>query len=265
VGEVAAAGLSTPQLEERLKEAYGGNYLKHPQLTVNVAEYHSVPVVVTGAVEKPGLYCLTSNRSTVLECLALAGGLKSTAADELLIIRGGESPSPAVSPGGSSLTQAAGKAGQPSAGQAQDTVPVDLKQLVEQGNMLMNLPVKAGDVLIVPSRARRYIYVLGYVNRPGAYELDEGSQMDALRAVAMGGGLAGIARPSNSFLIRETPPRGQTAIPVDLEEVARGVLPPLRLQPGDTLVVGTTAFGRMSQFIAPSMGATFSASASVAK
>jgi polysaccharide export outer membrane protein len=262
VGDIPAAGLSAPQLEERIKAAYAGSYLKQPQVTVNVEEYRSVPVVVTGAVDKPGLYFLKANRSSILECLALAGSLKSTAGDDLLILRSPRSePAAGRAQAGNPERKTAGKA--PAAAE-RETVIVDLKQLIDQGNMLMNLQVRAGDVLIVPARARRYIYVLGYVQRPGAYELEEGIQLDALRAVALGGGPAGIARPSNTYLIRQTP-GGQVATPVDLDEVARGRVPPLYLRPGDTLIVGTTTFGRMSQFLAPSMGASLSASASVAQ
>ncbi len=259
VGEVAAAGLSAPQLEERIKAAYAGSYLKKPQVAVNVEEYRSVPVVVTGAVDKPGLYYLKSNRSSVLECLALAGGLKATAGNDLLVLRG--VPATARAEILSGEPSPSDRASRPP---ERETIAVDLKQLVGQGNMLMNIQVRATDVLIVPERTRRYIYVLGYVQRPGAYELEDAVQLDALRAVALGGGLGGIARPDNAYLIRQAA-AGQTTTPVDLAEMARGEVPPLYLRPGDMLVVGTSTLARMSQFLAPGMGANLSASASVAK
>lgn len=260
-GNVRASGLSASQLEERVKAAYAGTYLKQPQVTVHVAGYRSAPVVVTGAVDQPGLFFLTANRSTVLECLAMAGGLTITAGEHALIVHGGNSL-PLTSSDGSSADESARRAAASLADPDRTTTPVDLKELIDEGNMLLNLTVRGGDVLIVPPRVNSYIYVLGYVRRPGAYRLDEASRLDALRAVALGGGLATIARPSNSFLIRQTSDR-QTAIPVNLKKIARGELPPLLLEPGDTLIVGTTTFGRMTEFLAPSMGATVSASAAV--
>ncbi|MHC4788583.1 MAG: SLBB domain-containing protein [Planctomycetota bacterium] len=263
VGIIQAGGLSAVHLEDRICAAYDGTYLSEPQVAVNVAEHRSVPVVVTGAVSRPGVYKLTTNRSNVLECLAMAGGLLNSAGQELLIVRGGNR-GPLAEPDGPGegtpppwRTRAALAAGD------SETITVDLAQLIDQGNLLLNLPVRGGDVVIVPPRARRHIYVLGYVRRPGAYELRDETRVDAFRAVALGGGLVPVARPENSYVIRQTTD-GQKAMPVDLKKIARGDLPPLYLEAGDTLVVGTSMFGHVSELLVPSMGASISASASVA-
>ncbi len=255
VGNVEAGGLSAQQFEERIKEAYAGTYLRQPQVTVNIVEHRSVPVVVTGAVGSPGLYYLKANRSSVLECLALAGGLDAKASDELLIVRHAEAATPPQPP------PASQEPAPSAATDRQTTIPVDLAELIDEGNLVLNFPVRGGDVLIVPSRPKKYIYVLGYVRRPGAYELQEGSETDVLRAVAVGGGLTNTARSGNSFLIRQTPD-GQRAIPVNMKKIARGELPPLMLRPGDTVVVGTTLVGKIAELVAPSMGASISATAS---
>jgi hypothetical protein len=42
---------------------------------------------------------------------------------------------------------------------------------------------------------------------------------------------------------------------VDLTKIARGVRPPLYVEPGDTLVVGSSAIAKMSEFLRPSVGA----------
>jgi len=255
IGQVACGGRTVLELEGKIKEAYAGRYLRDPQVSVHVAEYQSQPVVVTGAVSRPGLYHLTANASTVLECLAMAGGLTDRAGSELLIVHGAPQEE---APTGEALEAAVRQARADA-----DATAVDLSELVDRGNLLLNVRVGGGDVLLVPPRAEEHIYVLGYVRQPGAYKLGATGRVDALRAVAFGGGLTGMARPGNSFLIRQSSD-GQVAIPVDLRKIADGRLPPLYLQAGDTLVVGTSTLARMSEFIAPSMGATVSASASVA-
>jgi protein involved in polysaccharide export with SLBB domain len=126
--------------------------------------------------------------------------------------------------------------------------------LVDEGNLLLNLPVGAGDVITVPPRAEQYIYVLGYVQRPGAYELGDGVRVDALRAIAMAQGLSAAARAENSVLIRETA-EGQMVVSVDLTKIARNVRPPIYLEPGDTLIVGSSAVARLAEFVRPSVGA----------
>ncbi len=257
IGPFRVIGLTASECEDRIRTAYDGRYLKEPQVTVSVEQYRSAPVVVTGTVNKPGVFYLESGSSTVLEMLALAGGLAKNAGDELLIIRGSADASARLqAPEGAPVAA-------DSPGGAKESVAVDLKELVDRGNLLLNLPVRAGDIITVPPRAPQFVYLLGYVRRPGAYELTEGSRVDALRAVALGGGLAAMARAEKSFLIRETP-EGQETVPVDLAKVARSELPMLYLEPGDTLVVGTTISGRVREFVAPNMGASISATASVA-
>jgi len=245
VKAVHVAGVSAAQAEERIRAAYDGRFLKDPQVTLSVLEFNSRSVVITGAVARPGIYGLKTNQTTVLECLSLAGGLSRDAGSELLVMRGAADAEGAVGPEQNSITR------------------VDLGLLLDEGNLVLNLPVGPGDIVTVPPRADEYVYVLGYVRRPGAYRLDRASRLDALRAVALGRGLMNTARASNSFLLRETP-SGQQTIPVDLNKLARSEVPPLYLQPGDTLVVGTGFWGRVQEAVGPSMGASVSASANVA-
>ncbi|MBA4388059.1 MAG: hypothetical protein C0404_08770, partial [Verrucomicrobia bacterium] len=69
---------------------------------------------------------------------------------------------------------------------------------------------------------------------------------------AMAGGLTGTARAENSTLIRQTP-EGQKVVPVDLTKIARGARPQLYLEPGDTVLVGSGFFARLSEFVKPTL------------
>ena len=240
---VSVQGITVPQAEKAIAAAYAGRYLQNPQVTVNVTEYASSTVVVTGAVNKPGIYPLKRNLATVLECLSLAGGPTRDAGDELTLVH---QPRPGAAPQDSGA----------------NIVRIDLQQLLSGGNQLLNLPVSGGDVITIAPAIDQYIYVLGYVRHPGAFKLDTMQKMDAVAAVALGGGLDNTGRASNSFLMRQAPD-GQHVIPVDLDKVARGEAPPLYMSAGDTLVVGTNFGGRMHEVFAPSMGANISASAAV--
>jgi polysaccharide export outer membrane protein len=270
VGGLSAAGLTARELEGTIARAYAGRYIKDPQVTVTIAEYRSAPVVVTGAVAKPGVYYLTSGSGTVLALLAQAGGLSEEAGDELLVIRAGNSGPLAGTPGhtsggGSSSdvvellvpepsAQASGGDSPALSPSDRTAVVIDLKQLVDEGNLVLNLGIRSGDIVTVPRRLPEYVYVLGYVQRPGAYELKDRERVDALRAVALAGGLVPSARAENSFLVRETA-KGQMVVPVDLTKLARGARPPLYVQPGDTLVVGSSTIAKMTEYIRPTVGA----------
>src|SRR5215217_1232925 len=55
--EVRAAGLTTGELQERLRKFYT-KYKRNPQVVVKVREYNSQPVAINGAVVKPGQFQL---------------------------------------------------------------------------------------------------------------------------------------------------------------------------------------------------------------
>lgn len=56
VGQVKAAGMTTPQLEALLESELGARYLREPEVAVNVVQYASHQVTVEGAVLKPGVF-----------------------------------------------------------------------------------------------------------------------------------------------------------------------------------------------------------------
>jgi polysaccharide export outer membrane protein len=78
LNDVQAAGLSPAALRAVLA-ARLADYVSSPIVSVIVREIHSVKVTVIGEVKTPGRYELRS-RTTVLEVLAMAGGLSQYAA-----------------------------------------------------------------------------------------------------------------------------------------------------------------------------------------
>jgi protein involved in polysaccharide export with SLBB domain len=109
----------------------------------------------------------------------------------------------------------------------------------------------------VPPRKKQLVYVLGYVQRPGALEIPHGERMEALQAVAMAGGLSSAARAQNSTLITEQDGERKN-IRVDLTSIKLGKSPPVTLAPGDILIVGSSAFAKLAQFIQFSVGSSYS-------
>jgi len=77
LNDVHAAGLSPMQLRGMLTTALE-KYMPAPMVSVIVREVHSFKVSVIGEVKTPGRYELRS-RTTVLDVLAMAGGLSQYA------------------------------------------------------------------------------------------------------------------------------------------------------------------------------------------
>jgi polysaccharide biosynthesis/export protein len=77
LNDVVAAGRTPEELRTTLMTE-ASRYFGNPNPTVVVKEIRSRKVFITGAVEKPGPYVLTAP-TTVLQLIALAGGLKEYA------------------------------------------------------------------------------------------------------------------------------------------------------------------------------------------
>ena len=94
--------------------------------------------------------------------------------------------------------------------------------------------------------AKRRFTVLGQVNRPGSYEMPEGSPegIDILEAIAFAGGYTRIAAPE-SIKVRRHGANGDQIIKVNAKRLAKGQGGPsgsFRVQPGDTISVGESWF-----------------------
>lgn len=248
IGEIHVQGKTQGEIENEIARAYGDGYLRNPQVAVNIKEYRSHAVVVTGAAAKPGVYFLRKEGTTLLEAIAMAGGLDAAAGDRVIVMRSQRQRT--VS--GSRLRDGLSHGGVQSSGKI---LVVPLEELLEAEGGAANVRVRPGDIVLIPPREERYVYVLGYVQRPGAYSLSGDEKVDAVRGVALAGGLLPTARAQNSFLVRVREDGRQEVIPVDLVRMARGKVPPVYLQPGDTLVVGSGMLARLSEFIRPSLGA----------
>lgn len=77
LNEVQAAGLTPDDLRDRVI-ASARRFIEDPNPTIMVKTINSRRVFITGQVEKPGSYSL-NNPATVLQLIALAGGLKEFA------------------------------------------------------------------------------------------------------------------------------------------------------------------------------------------
>src|SRR5215472_7692731 len=92
--------------------------------------------------------------------------------------------------------------------------------------------------------AKRRFSVLGQVNRPGSYELPDGSPggIDILEAVAMAGGYTRIAAPERVRVRRPMEGGGDQLFKVDAKRLARGEGKTFLVRPGDTITVGESIF-----------------------
>lgn len=87
IGTVKAAGLTTRGLEEKLADMLEPDYLINPQVSVFVVEYRNLNVAVLNGVMRAGIYPMTREDMTLLELVAMAGGILQLTEDFGYVIR----------------------------------------------------------------------------------------------------------------------------------------------------------------------------------
>jgi polysaccharide biosynthesis/export protein len=209
VGEVQVAGLSPREVEEKLANLYKeGRFFTNPQIKVLVKEYRYQRVVVSGAVEKPGAYEIIGPR-TLLEILGQAGGLNEKAGNVIHVIR-----SRRVSEGSKALKVAAKEPASPGA----ETIVIDMRRLLMDGAMELNLPIKNGDVIFAPFAQNAY--VLGAVKTPGKVPVT--GKLTVAQAISMAGGLDSTLASNNITLVRFDDNGQRIDIKYNLKQVIQG-------------------------------------------
>jgi len=98
------------------------------------------------------------------------------------------------------------------------------------------------NVMLVGYAKRRFT-VLGQVNRPGSYEMPEGSPggIDLLEAIAMAGGYTRIAAPERVSVRRQSA-GGDQVLKVNAKRLTRSGGESFSVLPGDTVTVAESIF-----------------------
>ncbi len=85
VGSVQAAGLTTEELTETIRQGLRARFVRNPQVAVNTIRIQSQTVTVDGAVTQPGNYPLV-NDMTLLRSVAAARGLTDVGSDTGVVV-----------------------------------------------------------------------------------------------------------------------------------------------------------------------------------
>src|SRR5436853_2190345 len=99
------------------------------------------------------------------------------------------------------------------------------------------------NVMLVGYAKRRFT-MLGQINRPGSYEMPDGSPegIDLMEAVAMAGGYTRIAAPERISIRRHSSSGKDEIVRVDAKRLARGDRGNFTVLPGDAITVGESIF-----------------------
>ncbi|HWE48839.1 MAG TPA: polysaccharide biosynthesis/export family protein [Bryobacteraceae bacterium] len=231
-GKVQAAGLTVEALEAavstRLKV-----YLEQPDVTISVTEYQSQPVSVFGEVSSPGVHQL-QGRKTLVEILALAGGVRADAGPTVRITRRleyGKIPLPGA------VEDPSGKF---------SIASLDLKPLIQAKTPERDIEIQPYDIVSVPKA--ELIYIAGDVTKSGPLALQEKSTMSIMEALSSTGGVTRTADTKRARILRAVPGNAKREqVPVDIASIMKGKIDDVQLVPGDILVVPSSGTKKASQ------------------
>jgi polysaccharide export outer membrane protein len=264
------AGLTEVQAEQKISEVLESNGLvSHAEVSLTVKERKSKPITVVGAVGHAMVY-QADRPVTLLEVLAEAGGVANDAGDTVIVNRpaheapsdpseppaiGPEDPAPATaskapahegSPQQSASSAAAGSIASASSPAPSDpphlnnTITINLNELMESGDATNNIILQAGDIVTVPHSG--IVYVLGAVSKPGGFVLaNDRGQLTTLKILALAGGLSPTAKSDHAVIVRKDNQGQQHEVAVDLKKVMQRQSEDLQLQPSDILYVPNSA------------------------
>jgi polysaccharide biosynthesis/export protein len=207
VGAVKIAGLTPAEAATAVHDKLiAAHYLNHPEVTVTVEQYATQTVSVLGQVRASGAYPIGTARP-VVDVLALAGGLNEVADRNIVIERRGDPEHPLH------------------------------YNLANDGVLALQTSVLVypGDTVMVPKAG--IVYVLGDVNRPGGFVMDNNStELTLLQALARAGGVSRTAKQGHAKLLRKDA-TGYHETQLSLGEIQKGKQQDIALAPGDVLYV----------------------------
>jgi polysaccharide biosynthesis/export protein len=220
---IKAEGLMPSDLEDKIAEALTDEgILVDPFVIVTIAEYHSRPISVMGAVKMPITF-QADIAVTLLDALARAGGLSPDAGPEILISRAQTGPDAAAT----TLVQ---------------RIPV--KALMNGADPEVNVMLAGGEEIRVPEAGK--IYIVGNVKKPGAFTLESGSETTVLKAVALSEGLLPFAAKQAFIYRREGGADSKNEIPIELTKIMERKSPDFTLMANDILYIPDNKRQRMT-------------------
>jgi polysaccharide biosynthesis/export protein len=136
VGTIHVAGKTAADVRQILTEKVA-KVIQDPQIDVKVVSFRSQKVYVSGEVSKPGAVSITDVPMTVAEAISLAGNF-----------------TPEADLSNVTLTH------------NDKATKIDLLDMYDNGDMRQNVLLANGDMLHVPDRSAKKVFVIGEVTKP---------------------------------------------------------------------------------------------------
>jgi len=195
--------------------------LVDPFVTVTIAEYHSRPISVAGAVKMP-LVFQAEGPTSLLEAIARAQGLREDAGRDILVSQSqtGADGSPILR-----------------------THRISVRGLIDDADPALNVQLTGGEEIRVPEISK--IYVVGNVKKPGAFPVQDGSDTTVFQMLALAEGLMPYAA-RDAYIYRGEGAGTKNEICVPLSRIMQRKAPDVPLLANDILYIPDSKGKRMT-------------------
>jgi polysaccharide biosynthesis/export protein len=205
IGDLKFAGMTVRDTQQLIaRELVARQLVRVPQVSVLIEEYATQGITVYGEVNTPGVYPLMGPHR-LYDALSAAGGLTMKASRTVTILHVGQRDHPEV---------------------------ITLSN--ENSLGYADVGIYPGDTIIVSKAG--VVYVLGEVNKPGAFVMENNTSMSLLKATALAGGTTKVASLKHALILKESP-QGPVQTEVSLDKISHGKASDLQLHAEDILFV----------------------------
>jgi polysaccharide export outer membrane protein len=205
IGDLKLAGMTVRDTQQLIaRELVARQLVRVPQVSLLIEEYATQGVTVYGEVNTPGVYPLMGPHR-LYDAIAAAGGLTMKAGRTVTILHVGQRDHPEV---------------------------ITLSNESSAGHG--DVRIYPGDTIIVSKAG--VVYVLGEVNKPGAFVMENNTSMSLLRATALAGGTTKVASLKHALILKQSP-QGPVQTEVSLDKISHGKATDLQLHAEDILFV----------------------------
>lgn len=251
VGNVQIAGLDLTQAEQVIRdESIRRGKFVAPNVSLLLEKRRSNRITVVGAVEEPGTYEIPATSSDILSALVQAGGLSENAGTVIEV----RHPPTVVPPDNGSpgvQTELAGFRRDQPRYLPPRTVRIDLEQA--NNSTSNDLQLQDGSTVMVMKQPKRFIHVIGLVNKADQFEMPEGQELRLLDGLALAGGRT-LSIADKVHVIRQIPNQAEpVVIKASVSSAKKDTSSNIRLAAGDVISVEETTstfiVGTMKDFL----------------
>lgn len=226
VGNIKAAGLTLSGFREALSKRLS-KYIKDPQVEVEIAGFRSQKVFVSGQVRTPGVIPITDQPLRITDAIGQAGGATDSSDLYSVVLTRGNA-----------------------------NAKINLDKLYYSGDVTANILLQNGDIISIPDRQLRKVFVLGEVgnaagvNQARSYVMRRG-QMTLTEVLSDAGGASPFSSAANEIYVMRLGNQGKPIVYVlDAAQPQNLLLAEqFFIQPRDVIFVNPTGPTMIGRFI----------------